>query len=197
MALMSCHQNIKNSFKLLSGISKVSAACFEDCQILVSVFAHMSLEYRHMYLLYVEEGKTRTSDHCQPILIVRCNDAGLYVQGFLLQSLAAKMGVSTGKHLAQHCRWTLSLTAMKRNFVFGERLWRAKLLLVGWQCSTWNWHLKVLWFFDSHVAWLRFQQTELNARKQRVLVQGSVPWLGNLCHRWRKDRWLMETHTLK
>lgn len=35
----------------------------------------------------------------------------LVTQGFMVQLLAAKLGVATGQHLAEHCKCVLSLRA--------------------------------------------------------------------------------------
>ena len=40
---------------------------------------------------------------CQPLTVP------IALQGFLIQTLAAKLGVATGLHLAQHCRCALNL----------------------------------------------------------------------------------------
>lgn len=56
---------------------------------------------KHTALLHTASFVLKNFSNKHPELFVRCD---LLLQGFLIQTLAAKLGVATGLHLAQQCR---------------------------------------------------------------------------------------------
>ena len=60
-----------------------------------------------MLLLQINVWQTsQAAGACFSRSVFKDNPANTYLspQGFILQRLAAKLGVATGRHLAQHCR---------------------------------------------------------------------------------------------